>query len=113
MLHCGKPMVKGTFKIENRGRNSPFGYPVSTFYENDTMICEVPVDTTIGYYCTECGMLIGVCPLTHPTGFAGEFNKDIDESIDVLPKKICIECGAEIDLDYPRCPFCGHIYEEI
>ena len=44
---------------------------------------------------------------------ANEFNKDIDENIDILPKKICNECGAEIDLDYPRCPFCGHIYEAI
>ena len=116
MFHCGKPMIKGTFKIEQRGipsKHSSLVYPVSTFYENDTMICEVPKDATIGYYCTECGMLIGVFPRTHPTGFAGEFNKDIDENIDVLPKKICSECGAEIDLDYPRCPFCGHIYEAI
>ena len=116
MVHCGKPMVKGLFKIEKRGiptRGASFEYPVSTFYEGDNKICEVPVDKTLGYYCSECGMLIGVFPVTHPTGFTGKYNQNIDDNIDILPKKICIECGAEIDLDYPRCPFCGHIYEAI
>ena len=98
MLHCGKQMIRGFFKIEKRGipsKGSSLVYPVSTFYDGDEMLCEVPVDTTLGYYCSECGMLIGVFP------------------VDILPKKVCPECGAEIDVDYPRCPFCGHIYEAI
>ncbi len=116
MLHCGKQMLRGFFKIEKRGipsKGSSLVYPVSTFYDGDQMLCEVPVDTTLGYYCSECGMLIGVFPVTHPTGFAGKFNQDIDDNIDILPKKVCPECGENIDLDFPKCPFCGHIFEAI
>ena len=82
-----------------------------TFYDGNDKICETPVDSTLGYYCSECGLMLGVFPVTHPTGFAGRFNENIDDSIDVLPQKKCPECGAEIDMDYPRCPFCGYIYE--
>lgn len=116
MLHCGKEMIKGRFKIEKRGiptKGSFMIYPVSAFYDGDVKICEVPIDTTVGYYCSECGMLIGVFPVTHPTGFAGKFNQDIDDRIDILPQKECPDCNAHIDLDYPRCPFCGYIFESI
>ena len=116
MFHCGKPMIKGVFKIEKRGiptKGSSLIYPVSTFYDGNEMICEVPVDATLGYYCPECGLLLGVFPLTHPTGFAGKYKVDLDDDIDILPKKSCPECGAEIDVDYPRCPFCGYVYEAI
>ena len=90
MMHCGKPMIKGVFKIEKRGiptKGSSLVYPVSTFYDGNDMICEVPIDTTLGYYCSECGLLIGVFPMTHPTGFAGKFKADLNEDIDILPKK--------------------------
>ncbi len=32
---------------------------------------------------------------------------DFDESIDILPKIVCEECGRSYDIDYPKCPFCG------
>lgn len=116
MIHCGKPMHKGRFALEKRGiqgKGSSLEYPVAAFYNGDDKICETPVDSTLGYYCSECGMMIGVFPVTHPTGFMGRFDQSFDEKIDDLPKKKCPECGAEIDVDYPRCPFCGYTYEII
>ena len=29
---------------------------------------------------------------------------------DVLPQKVCPECGKGHDFDYPKCPHCGHHY---
>ena len=116
MMHCGKPMFRGRFVMEKRGisgKGSSLVYPVAAFYNGNDMICETPVDSTLGYYCSECGLMLGVFPVTHPTGFVGRFTEDINDKIDILPRKICPECGAEIDVDYPRCPFCGHIYEVI
>ena len=27
-----------------------------------------------------------------------------------LPQRTCPKCGAEHDLDYPKCPLCGYVY---
>lgn len=74
------------------------------------MICEAEGESTLGYYCPECGLLVGVFPLTHPLGFAGKYRQDLDDKVDKLPKKVCPECGSEIDEDYPKCPICGYTY---
>lgn len=116
MTHCGKQMIQGKFVMEKQGiptRGSSLIYPVATFYSDGEKLCECPIDSTIGYYCPECGMMIGVFPVTHPKGFAGRFNADLDDKVDSLPKKICPDCGTEIDMDYPKCPVCGFIYETI
>ncbi|MBQ1519330.1 MAG: zinc ribbon domain-containing protein [Ruminococcus sp.] len=113
---CGTPMVQGDFAMQKDGigrKGGAFIYPVAVFYKDNEMICEADGESTLGYYCPECGLLIGVFPLTHPTGFAGKYHQDLDDKVDKLPKKSCPECGSEIDVDYPKCPVCGYIYEKI
>lgn len=29
-----------------------------------------------------------------------------------IAQRVCPECGEKHDVDYPRCPYCGHRYEE-
>ena len=88
-------------------------YPMATWYRNGKKYCETPQSATLGFYCPDCGMMAGIFPYTRPVGFIGKFDEDIDDEKDILPLKKCPECGAEIDIDYPRCPKCGHLYEAI
>ena len=112
---CGKPMRAGEFRMEQHSTDNGIyhSYPMATWFENGTKYCETPQDSTLGYYCTDCGMLIGVFPYTRPVNFIGKFNQNLNENIDILPTKICPECNREIDIDYPRCPYCGFIFEAI
>lgn len=109
---CGNEMHQGEFAMEKDGvgRKGAFIYPVAAFYNGKEKICEAVGESTLGYYCAECGLLIGVFPITYPVGFIGKYDKNLDDNIDVLPKKNCPECGAEIDIDYPRCPVCNYDY---
>ncbi|HRR76256.1 MAG TPA: zinc ribbon domain-containing protein [Ruminococcus sp.] len=106
---CGKPMLQGDFKIEIHSTDKGIykSYPVSVFYQGDKQLCETPLDRTLGFYCPECGAMAGIFRYTKPVNFAGSFNADLDDKVDVLPRKKCPECGCEMDIDYPRCPECG------
>ena len=108
---CGSLMVQGEFSMQKDGIGRKGGaiiYPVAVFYKDKEMICEAEGENTLGYYCPECGMLVGVFPLTHPTGFVGKYGHDLDDNVDKLPMKHCPECGSDIDIDYPKCPVCGY-----
>lgn len=106
---CGKPMLQGEFRIEMHSTDKGLykSYSVSAFYQNGTQYCETPLDKTLGFYCPECGAMAGIFRYTKPVNFAGSFNTDLDDKIDVLPRKKCPECDCEMDIDYPRCPECG------
>ncbi|MCM1362937.1 MAG: zinc ribbon domain-containing protein [Clostridiales bacterium] len=110
---CGKPMISGEFRMEQRSVDKGFyrAYPVAAFYQDGVKLCETPLDKTLGFYCTECGTLAGFFRYTKPVNFAGRFKADLDMSIDKLPTKKCPECDTEMDIDYPRCPDCGFIFE--
>lgn len=43
--------------------------------------------------------------------FDDEYFSDIDYE-DSLPQKTCPKCGNRHDFDYPKCPNCGHKYED-
>ncbi len=114
-IKCRKPMRIGEFRMEQHSTDNGIyhAYPVAAWYENGEKYCETPQNSTLGFYCADCGMMAGIFQYTKPVGFIGRFNKDFDDNIDVLPVKVCPECSAEIDMDYPRCPNCGYIYESI
>lgn len=107
---CGRPMVQGEFRMEQHSvdKGIYYAYPMAAWYKNGVKYCETPQDKTLGFYCSECGLMVGVFGATRPTNFIGRFSQDLDDDIDVLPKKTCPECGKEIDEDYPRCPICGY-----
>ena len=110
---CGQPMFQGEFRMEQHSVDDGiyYAYPMAAWYKDDVKYCETPQNSTLGYYCSECGLLVGVFPFTKPKGFVGRFNADFDEKIDILPKKICPECQEKLDIDYPRCTNCGFIFE--
>ncbi len=112
---CGKPMHTGEFKMEVRSADSGIyhTYPVAAWYMDGEKYCETNQDSTVGYYCPDCGLMAGVFLSTRPVGFLGRFNKDLDDNIDKLPVKVCPFCEKEIDIDYPRCPHCGFVFEII
>lgn len=106
---CGHNMLKGEFHLEHRSTDMGVyrSYPVAAWYENGEKVAETAIDNTLGYYCPECGAMVGIFPYTKPVGFAGRYKADLDDKIDKLPVKICPDCGKELDIDYPRCPNCG------
>ncbi len=112
---CGRKMLEGEFRMEQRSVDSGIyrAYPVAAWYEKGEKICETPINRTLGFYCSECGAMVGIFPYTKPVGFTGRFKADLDDSIDRLPYKICPECETKMDIDYPRCPECGYIFETI
>lgn len=105
---CRTVMIEGVFKTEGRT-----DYACAAWYKDDEKYCVSESDTTLGYYCPECGMLIGVFSRTYPVNFIGRYNQKLDDKIDILPKKICPECGTQMDIDYPRCSICGFVFETI
>ncbi|MDE6671362.1 MAG: zinc ribbon domain-containing protein [Ruminococcus sp.] len=114
-LKCRKPMIAGEFRMELHSVNDGiyYSYPMATWYKDGKKYCETPQNKTLGFYCADCGVLVGAFEYTKPVNFIGRFDEDIDDKIDVLPVKRCLQCGAEIDIDYPRCPKCGYLYEAI
>lgn len=112
---CGSRMLQGEFRMEQRSIDSGIyrAYPVAAWYENGEKIFETPINRTLGFYCAECGAMVGIFTRTKPVGFAGRYKADLDDSIDRLPYKICPECGLKMDIDYPRCPECGLVFEAI
>ena len=111
---CRRPMIQGDFKMEQHSidKGINYAYPMAAWYKDGTKYCETPQDSTLGYYCPDCGLLVGVFTTTRPTGgFVGKFAADLDENVDILPSKICPDCGMEMDIDYPRCPTCGYVFE--
>lgn len=111
---CRRPMIQGDFKMEQHSidKGIYYAYPMAAWYKDGTKYCETPQDSTLGYYRPDCGLLVGVFTTTRPTGgFVGKFAADLDENVDILPSKICPDCGMEMDIDYPRCPTCGYVFE--
>lgn len=51
------------------------------------------------YSCTECGKL----------EFFQSCTTD-EASDDRIAQKKCPSCGKVHDIDYPKCPFCKHVY---
>ena len=112
---CGSRMLPGEFRMDQRSIDSGIyrAYPVAAWYEDGEKICETPINRTLGFYCAECGAMVGIFTHTKPIGFAGRYNADLDENIYHLPYKIFPECGVKMDIDYPRCPECGLVFEAI
>ena len=49
------------------------------------------------------------CPKCHKVEFfAGENMEEAEE--DRIAQKTCPSCKREHDIDYPKCPYCGHDY---
>ena len=106
---CGRRMTPGRFTV-NASRLSSFDPVTIKWFEGDELVCQTKQDKTIGFFCAHCSVLIGVFQRVEQVGFTSEFNQDLDDKIDSLPKKNCPECGLELDIDYPRCPECGFIF---
>jgi rubredoxin len=108
-------MLQGEFRMEMRSIDvlASHSYPVAAWYENGEKICETSLDSTLGFYCPECGTMTGIFRYTKPVGFTGRFKSDLNDDIDKLLKKSCPDCGRSLDIDYPRCPECGYIFETL
>lgn len=105
-------MKIGKFKVSVHGiaTLSGYAYPTVAWYDGDELVCESDKSETMGFYCKDCGVMMGVFFGGAQVGFPEELRQDLDDSIDVLPKKECPECGTELDIDYPRCPECGYVF---
>ncbi len=56
-------------------------------------------------------MEIYYCPKCHKIEFFAGENPTIDaEDEDRIAQKTCPACKREHDMDYPKCPYCGHDY---
>ena len=49
------------------------------------------------------------CPKCHKIEFFAGENMAADEE-DRIAQKVCPACKREHDMDYPKCPYCGHDY---
>ena len=109
---CGRRMKIGKFKISVHGiaTISGYAYPKAEWYDGDNLVCETDVNETMGFYCDGCGVMLGVFFRNRQVGFTSEYSQDLDDRVDHLPKKECPDCGAELDIDFPRCPECGFIF---
>ncbi len=109
---CGQRMKAGTFRVSIHGIGSikSYTYPMVSWYEGDNLVCETDRHITTGFYCPRCNIMMGVFLGPKIVGFTEEFNQDLDDNIDSLPKKNCPECGTSVDVDYPRCPECGYVF---
>ena len=105
---CGKRMKVGKFKVETH--STGYAYSTVSWYEGNELVFESPQTETTGFFCEDCGIAMGAFFRGRQVGFTSEYAQDLDDEIDTLPKKYCPECGEEIDIDYPRCPDCGHIF---
>lgn len=105
-------MKIGKFRVSIHGMASikGYAYPQVGWYDGDELVCESEDTETTGFYCDSCGVMLGVFFRGKQVGFTEEFRHDLDDSIDILPKKTCPDCGAELDIDYPRCPECGYLF---
>jgi hypothetical protein len=114
-MNCGKPMVPGEFRMEQHSTDKGiyYAYPMAAWYQDGVKYCETPQRSAFGFYCPDCGVLAGVFRYTKPVNFFGTFNADLDDTVDVLPQKQCPECEQRFDIDYPRCPYCGYVFESI
>lgn len=109
---CGKRMKIGKFRVSVHGTGSLKGYtyPTVGWYDGDRLVLESDKTETMGFYCMDCNVMLGVFFGGEQVSFPDEINQDLDDNIDVLPKKLCPECCTELDIDYPRCPECGFIF---
>ncbi len=105
---CRKPMKIGKFKIHTH--SAGYAYSSVAWYEGDNLVCESNAEETTGFFCQDCGIILGVFFRGRQVGFTSDYSQDLDDDIDVMPKKICPECGEELDIDYPRCPECGFVF---
>ena len=55
------------------------------------------------YCCPDCGKI---------EFFRTAESEHDNESEDRIAQKKCPECGGIHDIDYPKCPYCKHNYEE-
>lgn len=92
-----------------------FGTKVE-FTVNNYTIDQRSVTCQNGWYCGKCGIFTlefdvrkqnNAMPL-YENGLDSDFNEEIDD----IPDKICPHCSASIDIDYPRCPECGCVFDQ-
>ena len=100
---CGKQMNEGELFLLLRG-SSIANYHGEVTWRGDTGEETIKLSRkSDGFYpyfkarkCNECRKLI----------------MEIEEDVEI-GKRICPECGASIDYDYPKCPECRHdFYDE-
>lgn len=102
---CGSRMKIGRFRIMGGKTFTTVGW-----FDGDQLVCESNDQETSGFYCEGCGIMMGVFFRGRQVGFTDKYRQDLDENIDTLPKKTCPDCGAVLDVDYPRCPECGYLF---
>ncbi len=101
---CGRRMKIGKFSIMGTGSVRVL------WSEGDRTVGETYKTDTTGFFCENCGIIVGVFLGVKQVGFTSDYNSDIDDGIDILPKKRCPDCDTELDIDYPRCPECGYVF---
>ena len=99
---CGKRMRAGKFKALTMQ-----SHPTMGFFEGDKLVATSDEAETLGFYCPDCDVMLGVYFRSKIYNFPSGLDQDLDDAIDTLPKKVCPECGLRLDIDYPRCPECG------
>ena len=109
---CGTRMKIGKFVVgvHGVGAMSSYAYPNISWYEEDKLVAETDKAETAGFFCQDCGIISGVFFNVRQVGFTKDYDYDLDDNIEKLPKKTCPECSIELDIDYPRCPECGYVF---
>ena len=90
--------------------------PKAEFYVNNYRIDRCTVSCQEGWYCGNCGIFTVEFDVRKQTDsmplYENGFDSNFDENIDDISDMVCPSCGASIDIDYPRCPECGCIFDE-
>lgn len=57
---------------------------------------------------------IMACPACGKLEFftGGSVPANVDTGSSGLPQRTCPVCGSCHDFDYPKCPLCGHVYND-
>ncbi len=105
---CGQRMKSGKFVINTH--SAARSYSSVSWYEGNNLVAETNTDKTTGFFCQNCGIIMGVFFGARQVGFTSDYSQNLDDNIDSLPKKICPDCGTKLDIDYPRCPECGYLF---
>ncbi len=102
-------MIEGNINFSSR--NFGYGYSLNFTADGYNVGCIQTVHQN-GYYCNNCGEFTVTFKVKKNAAFEEGFDSDFDEDVDCLAQKVCPDCAASIDIDYPKCPECGYYFND-
>ena len=104
---CGTEMVRGYVSFPQDFHHPLISCNDLEFYVDDHKLDSLHAKSANGWYCIECGKFLAEFSIKPNAIYEDGFDMDFDDETDMLPQKNCPECGAQVDIDYPKCPGCG------